>query len=188
MPTQKRLKHLARQEKKKSNQRTEEERLEKTNEIKDSLRENHLTPEMIPQIQDFYDIIDKFVSDGIPDQGVIDIPEIQARLLYFFTNNKTKPIDAMIRPYKSESEQPEIQSGKKNNRKNKKLLLDEIKKQLLQSNPQEQSDEQAQSGEDSLPPSPDEQAQPQPDEDSLPPSPQEQPIPQEQTHTIESNQ
>ena len=143
MPTQKRLKHLARQEMKKSNQRTEEERLEKTNEIKDALSKNHLTPEIIPQIQDFYNIIDKFVSDGIPNQGIIDIPEIKSRLLYFFTNNKLKPIDAMIRPYKSDSEsESELKSSNKS-KKNKRMLLEEIKKQLLQqqSQPSEQQTE-----------------------------------------------
>lgn len=127
MPTAKRLKYLEKQAKKKENQRTKEERLEKTNEIKKKLEEDaHLTPSVLPQIGDFYEIIDKFVEDGIAVQGSIPLPDIKSQLLYIFTNNKQKALDAMIK--RDESKNKLKVNNDNNNRKiTKKELLNKIK-------------------------------------------------------------
>lgn len=125
MPTAKRAKYLEKQARKKINQRTKEDRIEKTNEIKDNLKKAHLTPEILPQIEDFYKVIDKFVEDGIPIQGIIPLPDVKAKIIYFFTNNKTKGLDAMV---KYDNNNGNIKKSIDNNKKmTKSELIEQIK-------------------------------------------------------------
>lgn len=120
MPTAKRQKYIEKQKKKLDNQRTKEEREERTNEIKLKLKETFLTPNMFEEIGLFYNIIDKFVEDGISVNGAIPIKHINSTLLYNLTNNKTKPLDAMIK-YNGSND-----NKVKKNKKEKKLELKDV--------------------------------------------------------------
>ena len=57
MPTAKRLKHLERQNKKQSNQRTRDERFEETKTVREKISKSQI-PSSLPEIQKFFHILD----------------------------------------------------------------------------------------------------------------------------------
>jgi hypothetical protein len=96
MPTEKRLKHLARQAKKVADQRTHDERLAEVTKIRSKLQELGLTSEL-EEIAAFLRILDDFLVNGNPYQGIIGIAGTGRELCYQLINNKRHEIGVMLR-------------------------------------------------------------------------------------------
>lgn len=96
MPTEKRLKHLARQAKKVADQRTHDERLVEVTKIRNKLQELGLTSEL-EEIAAFLRILDDFLVNGNPYQGIIGIKGTGRELCYQLINNKRHEIGVMLR-------------------------------------------------------------------------------------------
>lgn len=96
MPTEKRLKHLARQAKKIADQRTHDERLVEVTKIRNKLQELGLTSEL-EEIAAFLRILDDFLVNGNPYQGILGIEGTGRELCYQLMNNKHHEIGVMLR-------------------------------------------------------------------------------------------
>lgn len=96
MPTEKRLKHLARQAKKVADQRTHEERLVEVTKIRSKLQELGLTSEL-EEIAAFLRILDDFLVNGNPYQGILGIAGTGREICYQLLNNKRHEIGVMLR-------------------------------------------------------------------------------------------
>jgi hypothetical protein len=96
MPTEKRLKHLARQAKKESDQRTYDERLVEVTKIRSKLEELGLTSEL-EEIAAFLRILDDFLVNGNPYQGILGIAGTGRELCYQLINNRRHEIGVMLR-------------------------------------------------------------------------------------------
>lgn len=96
MPTEKRMKYLAKQAKKLENQRTREERLVEVSKIRSKLDELGLTSSF-PEIEKFNVILEDFLANGTAHVGVIPIEATNRELVYQLLNNKKFDIGAMLR-------------------------------------------------------------------------------------------
>jgi len=96
MPTERRLKHLARQANKESNQRTHDERLPDVTQIRNKLLELGLTS-VLDEIAAFHRMLDDFLENGTPYQGIIGIAGTGRELCYSLMNNKKHEIGVMLR-------------------------------------------------------------------------------------------
>lgn len=96
MPTEKRLKHLARQEKKTENTRSLDERTFEADKVKSKLIELGMTTEM-PEVSRFIRILNDFVATGVGTQGIIGVPGTGRDIVYQLLNNKKHDIGVMLR-------------------------------------------------------------------------------------------
>jgi len=96
MPSEKRLKHLARQQKKNVNTRTLEERTIEADKVKAKLIELGMTSEM-PEVSRFIRILNDFVVSGVGVQGIIGVPGTGREIVYQLVNNKINDIGVMLR-------------------------------------------------------------------------------------------
>ena len=108
MPTDKRIKHIERQKKKLSGQRSMEERALSVSDILTRLNGVPIPYGMkvdkgynsfldVPEIKKFLKIIDNFVETGNTHTGIIKIPDFGHNLIYQFYANKKLEVAAMLK-------------------------------------------------------------------------------------------
>lgn len=93
--TEKRKKHLERQEKKQGLLRTKEERLEKIDEVYDNFQKTGYPP--TPEIKKFFQICKKWIEDGKLNEGIIPVPSLNIEICYTLNNSKRHDVGVMIR-------------------------------------------------------------------------------------------
>jgi hypothetical protein len=96
MPTTKRKKHLERQTKKLTNQRTKEERDVEVNNTLGELNKLGF-PDNEPNIKKFKDILNDFLETGLVYKGVLPLVGYGREICYFLSNNKNHSVDVMLR-------------------------------------------------------------------------------------------
>lgn len=93
--SEKRKKHLARQEKKKAMIRTREERIEKIDEVYDNFSRTGFPP--TPEIKKFFGICKQWIEDGQLREGIIPIPSLKVEICYTLNSNKRHEVGVMLR-------------------------------------------------------------------------------------------
>lgn len=95
MPTNKRLKHLARQAKKQLNNRTLEERKEATKDVYKNIINSKF--DGLPEITQFKKILNDYIEYGTSASGIIPISGTYFEIVYQLTLNKNHEVGAMIK-------------------------------------------------------------------------------------------
>lgn len=108
--SEKRKKHLARQEKKKQLSRTYEERMEKMDEIYTNFAQTGYP--ITPQIKNFFSICKKWVNQGGMYEGVITDPDLKINICYTLHNSKRRDVGVMIKRIQDTQQQ---KNGKSKN-------------------------------------------------------------------------
>lgn len=93
--TDKRKKHLTRQEKKKSMLRTREERIAKIDEVYDNFSRTGFYP--TTEIKDFFKLCKDWIEDGKLRQGIISVPSLNIEIYYTLNNHKQHDVGVMIK-------------------------------------------------------------------------------------------
>jgi len=93
--TEKRKKHLDRQNQKNKLLRTKSERLIKIDEIFDNFSRTGYPP--TKEIKQFFILCKKWVDDGITKEGIIQVPSLKIEICYTLHNSKKYEVGAMIK-------------------------------------------------------------------------------------------
>jgi hypothetical protein len=131
--SEKRKKHLARQEKKKQLSRTYEERMEKMDEIYTNFAQTGYT--ITPQIKNFFSICKKWVNQGGIYEGVITDPDLKINICYTLHNSKRRDVGVMIRRIQDTQEQStQVHTTKQKKKQKQKIKSNSVNNNLDQEN------------------------------------------------------
>jgi hypothetical protein len=93
--TEKRKKHLERQEKKKGLSRTYEERIEKVDDIYVNFSRTRYP--ITPEVKQFFQLCKEWIKDGKLREGIIYVPKLEIEIVYSLNNSKSHDVNVMLR-------------------------------------------------------------------------------------------